>query len=177
MPRRFFRRISAGFRREQGYPWYLQPFRALLTHPTFFSVSRRSVSGAIWVGLFLGLLPLPAQTAIAVLAALLLRVNLAIAGVSVWITNPVTMLPIYYAEYRLGALILDIPVQGFGMNISWAWFAEELGTRWQPLLLGSFVTATVVASTAYVAISVIWRTVVTLRYRRRRRALATTGQR
>ena len=174
MPRRFFRRVSAGYLRNREYPWYLRPFEALLRHPTFFSVSRRSVAGAIWVGLFVALLPLPGQTIFAPLIALVLRVNLPIAAIGVWFTNPVTMLPIFYFEYRLGALILNRPLQEFTLEISWRWFRDGVADVWQPLLLGSFVTATVVAATAYVVISVIWRLVVAARYRRRRAAEKVT---
>ena len=168
MPRRFFRQVSDNYRQKGERPWYLRPFRALLAHPTFFSVSRRSVCGALWVGLFIGLLPLPGQTIIAPLVALLLRVNLPVAIVSVWITNPLTMLPVFYFEYRLGCLILDLPIQPFDIKLSWEWLAQELQDKWRPLLLGSFITATVTASTAYVTVSVVWRTLVTIRYRKRR---------
>lgn len=168
MPRRFFRRVSAGYLRKEPRPWFLRPFRSLLAHPTFFSVSRRSVSGALWIGLLIALLPLPGQTVIAPLIAILLRVNLPIATVSVWLTNPLTMLPIFYFEYRLGCLILDIPVQSFHIDLSLDWLAQELQGRWKPLLLGSFITATVTASLAYVTISMIWRVAVTTRYRSRR---------
>jgi len=170
MPRRFFRQVSDNYRRKGEQPWYLRPFKAALAHPTFFSVSRRSVCGALWVGLFIGLLPLPGQTVIAPLIALLLRVNLPVAIVVVWITNPLTMLPIFYFEYRLGCLILDLPIQPFYINLSWDWLAQELQDKWQPLLLGSFITATVTASIAYVTVSVVWRTLVTIRYRKRRRS-------
>lgn len=146
----------------------LRPFKAMLAHPTFFSVSRRSIAGAAWAGLFIALLPLPGQTVIAALVALVLRVNLPIAVLSVWLTNPLTMLPIFYWEYRLGSLILELPLKPFSIELSWAWLAAELQDMWRPLLLGAFITATVVASTAYVLINLTWRLVVTARYRRRR---------
>ncbi len=168
MPRQFFRRLSARYSRQHEYPWYLRPFRVLLRHPTFFSVSRRSVAGALWVGLFVALLPLPGQTIVAPLLALLLRVNLPISVIAVWLTNPVTMLPIFWTEYRLGALILNRPVEAISLEISWDWFRSGVADSWQPLLLGSFVTATVVASTAYVVVSMVWRLIVAARYRRRR---------
>ena len=126
MPRRFFRRISAEFPREDKYPWYLKPFQVLLRHPTFFAVSRRSVAGAVWLGLFIALLPIPAQTIVAPLAAILFRVNLPIAFAAVWITNPVTWVPVYFFEYRLGSLILDLPPQPFDIELSWRWVLDDL---------------------------------------------------
>jgi len=168
MPRRFFRRFSAGYLpKEHERPWYLRPFRALLAHPQFFAVDRRSVAGALWVGLLVGLLPLPAQTVIAVLMAMLLRVNLPIAGITVWVTNPFTMGPIFYTEYRLGALILELPLQPFNIELSWEWLSSQLLAYWKPLLLGSFITAAIVASLVYVFVSVLWRMLVAYRYKRR----------
>lgn len=173
MPRRFFRRISAEFPRDREYPWYLRPLEVLLRHPTFFAVSRRSVTGAVWLGLFIALLPIPAQTVLAPLAAILFRVNLPVAFAAVLLTNPVTWVPVYFFEYRLGVLILELPPQAFSIELSWRWLFEELPRYWRPLLLGSVVTATVVASTAYVFVSVAWRMAVTARYRRRRRKAGT----
>jgi len=166
MPRRFFRRVSGGYLRKER-SWYLRPFDALLAHPTFLSVSRRSVAGAVWVGLFIGLLPLPGQTIIAVLAALLLRVNVPIAAVTPLITNPLTMGPIFYWEYSLGRLILDIPPSSFAIDLSWDWVMSGLHAIWKPLLLGCFISATIVASISYVSVSVAWRLIVAARYRRR----------
>ncbi|MDH3512198.1 MAG: DUF2062 domain-containing protein, partial [Gammaproteobacteria bacterium] len=94
MPRRFFRRVSNGYLRNDR-PWYLKPFDALIAHPAYFAPSRRSIAGAIWTGIFVALLPLPGQTVIALLAALVLRVNLPVAAIATWITNPVTIVPIF----------------------------------------------------------------------------------
>lgn len=176
MPRRFFRRISAEFPRDREYPWYLRPFQVLLRHPTFFAVSRRSITGAVWLGLFIALLPLPAQAVLAPLAAILFRVNLPVAFAAVFVTNPVTWVPIYFFEYRLGVLILELPAQAFSIEMSWRWVLEELPRYWRPLLLGSVVTATVVASTAFVFVSVAWRLAVAARYRRRQRVLESAGR-
>lgn len=168
MPRRFFRRLSARFRKDRDLPGHLRPFRDLLRHPMFFAVNRRSVAGAIWVGLFMALLPVPGQTILAPLLALVLRVNLPIAALSVWLTNPVTMLPIFYAEYRLGAWLLDQPLGQFPDEISLEWFQRGFTDVWIPLMLGSMIVATVVASSAYVTVNVVWRAIVSARYRRRR---------
>jgi uncharacterized protein (DUF2062 family) len=166
MPRRFFRRVSSGYLRNER-PWFLRPFDAMLAHPTFFSVSRRSVAGAIWIGVFVGLMPLPGQTLIALLAAMAFRVNLPVAGITTWITNPITMVPFFYWEYALGTVILDLPIEDFDIDLSWEWVTSGFLTSWKPLLLGAFISATIVASLTYVVISVTWRLIVAYRYKRR----------
>ena len=167
MPRRFFRRISGGYLRNDR-PWYLKPFDVLIAHPAYFAASRRSIAGAIWTGLFVALLPIPGQTIIALLAALVLRVNLPIAAIATWITNPITMVPIFYWEYSLGTVILQMPPQPFNIDLSLDWVTNGFGGIWKPLALGSFITATLVASLAYVGISVVWRWMVIYRFKRRR---------
>lgn len=166
MPRKFFRRVSGSYLRKER-AWYLRPFDVLLAHPTFLSVSRRSVAGAVWVGLFIALLPLPGQTVIALLAALVLRVNVPIAAVTTWVTNPLTMFPVFYWEYSLGRLILDIPPSNFAIDLSWNWLSTGFLANWKPLLLGCFISATIVASISYVAVSVTWRLIIAARYRTR----------
>jgi len=169
MPRKFFRRVSAGYLpKGQERPWYLRPFGVLLDHPVLFAINRRSVAGAVWVGLLVGLLPLPAQTLIALLLAMVLRVNLPIAALMVWVTNPISMVPIFYTEYRLGTLILNTPLKNFDIDLSWDWLTNEAVAFWKPLLLGSFIMAAIIASLGYVAISVTWRLIVAYRYKKRR---------
>lgn len=146
----------------------MRPFEMLLQHPTFFAVNRRSISGAIWLGVFLALLPIPGQTALALLGAVLFRINIPVTIVAVWLTNPLTMVPIFYFEYRFGLFLLDMPLQPFAIDLSWQWLVEEFQSYSRPLLLGSLVMATLLASTAYVLVSVSWRMVVAARYRRRK---------
>jgi len=167
MPRRFFTRISDQFRRKKKHPWYLKPFDFILAHPVYFSSSRRGVGGGLWLGLFVGLLPIPGQTLVAVLGAVLLRVNVPVAAIAIWISNPVTFVPIFYLAYRIGALILNIPIEAMPAEPSWAWLSEEIALRWKPLMVGSLIMAVSVASTAYLIFSVVWHVLTVSRYRKR----------
>jgi len=166
MPRRFFRRVSNGYLRNDR-PWYLKPFDALTSHPTYFAPTRRGIAGAIWVGVFVALLPIPGQTLVALLAALALRVNLPLAAIATWVTNPITIVPIFYWEYSLGTVILQLPPQPFDIELSWNWVTDGFIGIWKPLMLGSFLTATLVSSMVYIGISVTWRWMVAYRFKRR----------
>ena len=60
------------------------------------------------IGLFVALTPtISLQMIIAVGVAAILRANKAVVIPLVWITNPLTAVPIFYANYRIGAAILN----------------------------------------------------------------------
>lgn len=167
MPRKFFTRVSTRFRKKKAHPWYLRPFAYILAHPVYFSTTRRSIGGGLWVGLFIGLLPIPGQTVVAVLGAMWLRINVPIAAITVWVSNPITFVPIFYLAYRIGALLLNIPMEPFPDELSWAWLTEEIALRWRPLAIGSFIMALSISSTVYLLVSVVWHISTIRRYRRR----------
>ena len=100
--------------------------------------------------------------------AILFRVNLAISVALVWITNPITMPPVYYFTYRVGAWILQRPPKNIAFKISWEWLAAEIGNFWQPFLLGSLVTASVCALAGYLAMRALWRWHVIREWQRRK---------
>ena len=72
-----------------------------------------------------------------------------------------------YFNYKVGALLLDIPPETIPDDISMDWVMTEFETHWKPLVYGSLVIAIAVASTAYLAISAIWHLVTMRRYRSR----------
>jgi len=167
MPRKFFTRFSRQYRMKKDHPWFLRPFDYFLSHPVYFSASRRAVGGGIWLGLFIGLLPIPGQTILAVLGALLLRVNLPVAAIAIWVSNPVTFVPIFYLAYKIGATMMGIPIEAVPAEPSWDWLGDEIALRWKPLMYGSLVMAVSVASTVYLLFSVVWHIATVSRYRRR----------
>ena len=77
----------------------------LLHDPNLFHLNRHSVSVAAFVGVFTSFLPLPGQMLIAAGLALLARCNLPLSIVLVWISNPLTILPIFATTTKLGTII------------------------------------------------------------------------
>ena len=88
----------------------MSPLTYVMNHPVYFSVSRRSISRGVWIGVFVAFIPIPMQMGVAAALALLARVNIPVAVLVVWVTNPLTMWPLFYLAYRLGAAILHIPI-------------------------------------------------------------------
>jgi len=57
------------------------------------------------LGMFVGLLPIMGiQMAVVALLALPLRANVKAAVATVWISNPLTFIPLYWVNYRFGLL-------------------------------------------------------------------------
>ncbi len=168
MPRKFIRRLSVPFRKNQrDTAWYLRPFHALLAHPVYFSVNRRSIVGGLALGLFIGVMPFLGHTPVVVLAALLLRVNLPVAVLSIWVANPLTYGPIFYGEYRLGTFLLNQAPTVVTLDLPWLELAAALARTWRPLWVGAIVSGIVVAGSAYVLGNAGWRLMTLWRLRRR----------
>ncbi|MBP8924839.1 MAG: DUF2062 domain-containing protein [Pseudomonadales bacterium] len=168
MPRRFIRRYLPHPHTIRDHH-SLRMLRTRLHDPNLWHLNRHSVSVAMFVGVFVAFIPLPLQMLIAAVAAIALRCNLALAVALVWITNPLTMPPIYYATYRLGALMLGLPPQTSHFELSLNWIEHQMSVIWEPLLLGSFSAGLVLGSLALVLTRVAWRIGVQLKWRQRQR--------
>lgn len=157
--------------------WFLRPFDALLHDPALLATHRKGVVRAFAIGLFLAWMPIPAQMAAAALVALWVRCNLPVAMATVWLSNPVTVGPMFYSAYRLGALILDVPVApGFTVELSLAWWLESLARWWQPLLLGSLLLGLATASAGYLSLNILWAWSAGKRWRLRRTLRQSLGR-
>lgn len=168
MPRKFFRRLSAPYRGNQdNAAWYIRPFAALLAHPVYFSINRRSITGGLVLGVFVGVLPFLGHTPVVVVAALLLRVNLPVAIVSTWIANPLTYGPILYGEYMLGSFLMKLPRSGLTFGLPWRELVSELAGTWRPLWLGAVIVGLLLAGIAYLVSNTAWRLMTQRRLRRR----------
>lgn len=157
---------------------HLRMLGSRLHDPNLWHLNRHSVAGAVSVSLLVAWLPLPGQMLLAGLAAVWLRLNLPISVVGVWITNPVTIPPMFYAAYELGALMLGEPIHPLDFELSFAWLGSELETIWQPLLLGSIVLGLASALIGYGIVRLLWRMHVIRSWQsRKRRRLNRSGQR
>lgn len=166
MPRKFLKRYMPDHEALKRQ-WYLRPFQALLHDPALLYPNRRTASRALAIGLFFGFIPFPFQMASAALLALWWRVNLPIAVGGVWVTNPVTMGPIFYGEYKLGAWLLGIPAGDWSFELSWRWLTEEAVRIWKPMLLGTGICSVFFAIAGYYILNSLWMLSVTRRYRER----------
>jgi hypothetical protein len=89
--------------------------------------------------------------------AILGCVNLPISVVMVWITNPLTIGPLYYFNYRVGAFLLG---ERPGHEQFRGTLTDLVGSMlhvWKPLLLGGVVVGLVLAVLGWVLVRLLWR--------------------
>lgn len=175
MPKKFFKRYMPDHKmiRENKH---LQIFGTLLHDPNLFHLNRRSVSGAFALGLFNAFVPIPSQMILSAAGAILFRVNLPISVALVWITNPVTMLPIFSFAYVVGTWILGKPEQSFHFEPSIGWLTNELLAIWPSFLLGCFVLGTIAAISGYATIRILWRMHILKHIKERKLRLANRNR-
>jgi len=140
----------------------------LLGRSEIWHLNRRSAAGAVFIGLFCAFLPIPMQMVIAAILAIVTRCNLPISVALVWISNPITMPPIFYFTYQLGAWLLDTQITVDSNNFSLSWMWDNLGTIGYPLLFGSILCGWIAGVTGFVLTRIAWRAHVIRRWRERR---------
>lgn len=146
---------------------HLRHLGRLLHDENLWHLNRRSVSGGVATGLFWAMIPVPGQMIFAALSAIVFRVNFPISVALVWITNPLTIPPVFYINYRVGIWLLGAPPDVGQFQMSLEWISAELNVIWQPLLLGSLVVGVLLAITGYSCMRLYWRWYVMKRFRSR----------
>ena len=174
MPRRFFRRFKMkrdAFRER----WFLAPFDHLLHDPNLWGIRRRTVVPAFAIGILVAFLPFPGHPLIAAFVALSARANIPVAALTTFVSNPLTMGPMYYFAHRVGQTILGLPPRPLDFELSWDWLREGFLASWQPLMLGCVLLGTVAAAIGYVVLDVLWRLSIAdyLAVRRKRKQQAS----
>jgi len=155
------------------------PFGGWLQHPNLWHLNRRSVPGAVAIGLFCGLIPGPLQMLGALILAVPLRKNLPVALLFTLYTNPFTIVPLYllaygYGQVLLGATQAAAPFEPF----LWDWgdiggslrglgvWTMSLG---KPLGVGLAALAVTLAVIGYFVAELGWRLYVVSAWRARAR--------
>jgi len=159
-------------------------FGRWLHHPNLWHLNRRSVSGAVAIGLFSGLVPGPLQMLTALLLAVPLKKNLPVALLVTLYTNPFTIVPLYLLAYAYGQLLLpgERAAHVTPFEFDWGNFGESMRAlgEWalslgKPLAVGLVALGCTLAVLGYVAVQIAWRAYVVAAWRaraRRRKARA-----
>jgi len=134
----------------------LRGFGGFLHNPNLWHLNRRSVPKAFAIGLFMAFVPVPFQMWLSAGAAIIFEANLPISVALVWLTNPLTMPPMFYFAYVVGNWILDEPARAFAFELTWDWLINQMSDIWEPFLLGCFVLGIISAILGYILIKLFW---------------------
>jgi len=168
MPKKLIQRFAPKPETLKAHP-HLKIFGDILQNPNLWHLNRRSAAGAVAIGLFCAWMPIPFQMVLAAVLGMLFSVNLPISVALVWISNPVTMPPLFYAAYLLGADILDDPVVDFNFQLSFDWLEQMFETIAPSLLLGCFILGSISALSGYLLLRLLWRFKITKKWQNRKK--------
>lgn len=178
LDRRWLRDRLAGPARLVNHP-RLARLAPRLRDPRLWHLGRRTVALGSAIGICCGILVPIGQIPLAVVAALVLRANLATAVVGTFITNGFTYIPVYALAYWIGTVLTGAD------TLAWASDAQARGglrglidvlanlpRPWAslglPLAVGVFVLAVLAALVTYVCVSGSWTFRVRRAWNRRR---------
>ena len=172
--KKYFKKLLPSQESVKKNRWLL-PFGAWLHHPNIWHLHRRSVAGGVAIGLFCGLIPGPFQMIGAILFAVLCRVNLPVALATTFYTNPLTIAPLYFLAYQLGALVTghyNGSAEQFALpQIGWSdWYTvlpNWIFALGKPIAVGLPLLGVILAVTGYFTVRLLWRGMVVWKWRRR----------
>lgn len=153
-----------------------------LRHPNLWHLNRRSVPGAVAIGLFAGLVPGPLQMLTALLIAIPCRKNIPVAMIVTLYTNPLTIVPIYFIAYAYGRLLLPGEQGPFIAPFETDWgdiggslraLGEWMMALGKPLGVGLIALGLTLAVIGYAVTRLGWRALVVAQWRARARRRAT----
>lgn len=142
-----------------------------LAHPALWHLNRRTVAGAVAIGLFVGWLPIPFQMVVAASIAMHLHVHVPVAVVTVWFSNPLTVGPLLYAAWWVGSIATGRAVAVEPVVFSLESLVGAAMAHWPAVLLGCLLLGAASAVVGFLLTHWAWRVAVT-RERRRSRRLA-----
>ncbi|MEI6897218.1 MAG: DUF2062 domain-containing protein [Psychromonas sp.] len=166
MPKKLIQRFLPKPETLKTHP-YLKFLGNIIHNPNLWHLNRHSAAGAMAVGLFCAWMPMPFQMLLASILAVIFSVNLPLSAALVWLSNPITMPPLFYGAYLLGAYILNEPLVDFNFELSFQWLIQTLESIAPTLLLGCFILAVVSAAVGYVSLHLLWRFKVAQKWQRR----------
>ncbi len=148
MVRKFFKKAHS----HSSLQKFIKKYKIPRAH---ISVNRKNVARAIFIGIFIGLIPMPGQMIVVIFLIPFIRFNAPIALFTVWLSNPFTMPFIYYTEYVTGSFFLGAHLPAVHMTIKW--FGDNFKHIFIPLYLGTLFYSVSLSFVGYYLVNHLWR--------------------
>ena len=127
-----------------------------LTDPELWKWNKKSIAKGFAVGLFCAFLPIPIHMLLAGILAVSFSANIMLSLLVVWVNNPITIVPIFYFTYKLGASIIGVEIDP-GFEFSLSYLMDNFWSATLPLWAGGLITSTGAASLGYFSIILIYK--------------------
>lgn len=127
---------------------------------SYLSTTRKNVARAVFIGVFIGFIPMPGHMITVMALMPFARFNVPIAIASVWVANPVTMPFIYFFEYKVGAMLLGMQIDS-SMQMNETWILENIKHIFLPLYFGTAIVALAVSALLYMIVNWCWKRSIT----------------
>lgn len=167
MPRKFIKKYTPSVQQIKKSTHIPRILADHMHHPSLWHLNRRSVAKAVAIGLFCTWLPMPFQTVLAAILAIVFYANLPLAVVLVFISNPFTMTAMFYLAYQVGSALLGLEAHHLHFTMSIDWVSQMIQYSWKPLLVGSLVLAIGSSLLGYILTRTLWRLCIVQRWRNR----------
>ncbi|HIP46176.1 MAG TPA: DUF2062 domain-containing protein [Campylobacterales bacterium] len=148
MIRKMFKKPQDGSKLDQFIKKYKLP-------KEYLSINRKSVSRAIFWGIFIAFIPMPFQMLAILALTPFIKFNVPIAISMVWLSNPFTMPFMYYIEYQTGSFLLGNPPLP-DVKLSLEWFQSHWDRILLPLYVGTISYSIIIATLAYISVNWCW---------------------
>ena len=119
---------------------FLKIFGSFIHKKEIWSLSRKKVVAGVLIGIFVACLPMPLQMILASSLAIFFNANLPISFALIFISNPITMPPLFYLEYQIGNLLIKPEnIAEFNFDSMYDNFGEIALSLWSgAIILGIF---------------------------------------
>jgi hypothetical protein len=121
----------------------------------YLAPNRKMISRGVLIGLAIAFIPMPMQMAAVLLFVPFIRFNVPIGLAMCWLSNPVTMPPMYYMEYLTGSFVLGMKPAPVEMTLEW--FKNNLGEIFIPLYFGTALYSIFGSIAAYFLVNYLWK--------------------
>ena len=148
---RYLQYRTALIRRLRSRKWLI----AGLLRSDLVRWEKQLVARGTAVGLFWAFIPMPFQMVPATLCCLMLRANLPIALVCVWITNPITLPPIILLEFAIGRMIENLATS-YGFLTAFYGTDAGIAGGFRTLMTGSIAVSCTAMLIGYVTILIVF---------------------
>ena len=127
-----------------------------LTDPELWKWNKKTIAKAFAIGLFCAFLPVPIHMLLAGILAVSFSANIMLSLLIVWVNNPITIVPIIYFTYKLGASIIGVEIDP-EFEFSFGYLMDNFWSATIALWIGGLITSILMATLGYFSIISIYK--------------------